>query len=128
MASINKVIILGNLGADPDIRDGNGGAYGSLRVATSRKYKDRDGQMQTETQWHTIAVYGRTAELAHQYLKKGSSALFEGRLRTRKYEDSHGNDKWVTEIICESMQFVGSARKESSGGRDDDGGYEDVAF
>ena len=113
MASLNKVIILGNLGADPDIRESNGNAYGVIRVATSRRYKNRDGEATTETQWQSIAVYGRTAELAQQYLKKGSSALFEGRLRTRKYKDNEGFDRTVTEIVCESMQFVGSGKKKS---------------
>lgn len=99
--------------ADPDIRESNGNAYGVIRVATSRRYKNRDGEATTETQWHSIAVYGRTAELAQQYLKKGSSALFEGRLRTRKYKDHEGFDRTVTEIVCESMQFVGSGKKKS---------------
>lgn len=115
MASLNKVFILGNLGADPDIRESNGTHYGVIRVATSRRYKNRDGETTTDTQWHSIAVYGRTAELAQTYLKKGSSALFEGRLRTRKYEDSQGIERTVTEIVCESMQFIGSGKKKSEG-------------
>ena len=109
MASVNKVILLGNLGADPDVRytpDG-GTAICTLSLATSRRYKNRDGQFTEETEWHRVVLFGRTAEIARDYLKKGRSVYVEGRLRTRKWTDQNGNDRWTTEVVCENMQLLG---------------------
>lgn len=110
MASVNKVILLGNLGADPDVRytpDG-GTAICTLSLATSRRYKNRDGQFTEETEWHRVVLFGRTAEIARDYLKKGRSVYVEGRLRTRKWTDQNGNDRWTTEVVCENMQLLGA--------------------
>lgn len=107
MASINKVILVCTLGKDPEVRQTqNGNAICNLSAATSRKYKDTQGGMQEETEWHRISLFGKMAELAGQYLKKGSMVYIEGRLRTRKYTDKEGIDRYVTEIIGESMQFL----------------------
>ena len=120
MASINKVIVLGNLGADPEVRytpDG-GTAIATLRIATSRRYKNRDGQPVEVTEWHRVILFGRAAELAKDYLRKGSSVLIEGRLRTRKWTDQSGNDRWTTEIVSENMQFVGGRNNRQDNGGD----------
>lgn len=107
MASINKVILVCTLGKDPEVRQTqNGNAICNLSAATSRKYKDTQGGMQEETEWHRISLFGKMAELAGQYLSKGSSVYIEGRLRTRKYTDKEGIDRYVTEIIGEHMQFL----------------------
>lgn len=107
MASVNKVILVATLGKDPDVRQTqNGNAICNLSAATSRKYKDTQGGMQEETEWHRISLFGKMAELAGQYLSKGSSVYIEGRLRTRKYKDKDGIDRFVTEVIGEHMYFL----------------------
>lgn len=106
--SVNKVIILGNLGKDPEVRysaDGSN-AIANLTVATSRKYKNKQGEVTTDTEWHKVSAFGRTAENMRDYLKKGSKIYIEGRLRTRKYQDRNGQDRSTTEIVCESMQLL----------------------
>lgn len=107
MASINKVILVCALGKDPEVRQTQAGSYVcNLSAATSRKYKDAQGNAQEETEWHRISLFGQSAEVAGQYLKKGSTVYVEGRLRTRKYTDKEGIDRYVTEIIGENMQFL----------------------
>lgn len=107
MASVNKVVLICTLGKDPEVRQTqNGNAICNLSAATSRKYKDAQGNAQEETEWHRISLFGKMAELAGQYLSKGSSVYIEGRLRTRKYTDKEGIDRYVTEIIGEHMQFL----------------------
>lgn len=118
MASINKVMLLGNLGADPEVRytpDG-GTAIATLRLATSRRYKNRDGQTVEDTEWHRVILFGRSAELARDYLKKGRSVFIEGRLRTRKWTDQNGADRWTTEVVSENMQFINSGRDDRQQG------------
>lgn len=117
MASVNKVILLGNLGNEPDVRytaDGSR-AIATLSVATSRRYKSQDGQLVSETEWHRVVLFGRSAELARDYLHKGNPIYVEGRLRTRKWTDANGVDRYSTEIIGETMQFVGG-RNQNEGG------------
>lgn len=107
MASVNKVVLVCTLGKDPEVRQTqNGNAICNLSAATSRKYKDAQGNAQEETEWHRISLFGRSAEVAGQYLKKGSMVYIEGRLRTRKYTDKDGIDRYVTEIIGEHLQFL----------------------
>ena len=118
MASINKVMLLGNLGADPEVRytpDG-GTAIATLRLATSRRYKNRDGQPVEETEWHRVILFGRSAELARDYLKKGRSVFIEGRLRTPEWTDQNGQDRWTTDRVSENMQFVGGRDDRQQGG------------
>lgn len=121
MASVNKVIIVGNLGRAPEIRYmPSGDAIANIAVATSYKSKDRNTDEQKEqTEWHRIAFFGRLAEIVGQYLKKGSSVYVEGRLQTRKYTDKDGIERYTTEIVAENMQMLGG-RGGSDGGEDDD--------
>ena len=105
MSGINKAIIVGRLGQDPEVRYSAGGtAVCNLSVATSEKYK---GEEQTE--WHRIVLFGKTAEVAHQYLRKGSLAGFEGKIQTRKWQDQQGNDRYSTEILCHKMDMLSKA-------------------
>ena len=103
MASVNKVIILGNVGQDPEIRQGNF-IVAALSIATTRKWRDKAGETQSETEWHRVSAFGRLAEIISQYVRKGDPIYIEGRLRTRKYEDKQGVERWVTEIIAEQLQ------------------------
>src|SRR5690606_24062943 len=106
---INKVILIGNLGADPETRYmPSGGAVTNIRIATSESWKDKNsGEQQDRTEWHNVAFFGRLAEIAAEYLRKGSQVYIEGRLRTRKWQDKEGNDRWTTEIIANEMQMLG---------------------
>jgi single-strand DNA-binding protein len=106
---INKVILIGNLGADPETRYmPSGGAVTNIRIATSEQWKDKNtGDQQERTEWHNVAMFGRLAEIAAEYLRKGSSVYIEGRLRTRKWQDKDGNDRWTTEIVANEMQMLG---------------------
>jgi single-strand DNA-binding protein len=115
MASVNKVIIVGNLGADPETRYTPGGdAITNIRVATTDKWKDKaSGEMKEATEWHRIAFFGRLAEIAGEYLKKGSQVYVEGSLRTRKWQDKEGQDRYSTEIRGDTMQMLG--RREGGG-------------
>jgi single-strand DNA-binding protein len=116
MASVNKVILLGNLGRDPETRYTTGGdAVTNLRIATSEQWKDKSGEKQERTEWHTVVLFGRQAEIAGEYLKKGRSVYIEGRLQTRKYTDKEGVEKYSTEIVADRMQLLGSARDAGGG-------------
>ena len=106
MASVNKVIILGNVGQDPEIREGNF-TVAALSIATTRKWRDKAGEAQSETEWHRVSAFGRLAEIISQYVRKGDPIYIEGRLRTRKYEDKQGIERWMTEIIAEQLQLLG---------------------
>jgi single-strand DNA-binding protein len=108
MASVNKVILIGNLGRDPEMRYlPSGDAVANLRLATTDKFKDRSGDMQEVTEWHSVAFFGKTAEVCGQYLKKGSQVYVEGSLRTRKWQDKEGQDRYTTEIRGDRMQMLG---------------------
>lgn len=117
MASVNKVIIVGNLGRDPEIRYmPSGDAIANIAVATSYKSKDRNtGEQKELTEWHRISFFGRLAEIVGEYLKKGSSVYVEGRLQTRKYTDKDGIERYATDIIAENMQMLGGGRSYSAG-------------
>jgi single-strand DNA-binding protein len=116
MASVNKVIIVGNLGADPETRYTPGGdAICNIRVATTDTWKDKaTGEKKEATEWHRISFYGKLAEIAGQYLRKGSQVYVEGSLRTRKWQDKEGQDRYTTEIRADTMQMLG--RREGMGG------------
>ena len=117
MASVNKVILLGNLGRDPETRYTTGGdAVTNLNIATSEQWKDKSGEKQERTEWHRVVLFGRQAEIAGEYLKKGRSVYIEGRLQTRKYTDKDGVEKYSTEIVGDRMQLIGSARDAGGGG------------
>lgn len=109
MASVNKVILIGNLGADPETRYlPSGDAVTNIRIATTEKWRDKGGEQQEHTEWHRIAFFGKLAEIAGEYLKKGSPVYVEGRIRTRKWQDKEGQDKYSTEIVAQGMQLLGS--------------------
>ena len=119
---INKVILVGNLGNDPEVRYmPNGNAVANLSLATSESWKDQQGQVQERTEWHRLTMYRRLAEIAGEYLKKGSQIYVEGKLQTRKWQDQQGQDKYTTEIIVDQMQMLGGRGGEGGGGN---GGYQ----
>ena len=107
---VNKVIIVGNLGKDPETRYmPSGSAVTNLRIATTEAWKDKQsGEQQERTEWHAVAMFGRLAEIAAEYLRKGSQVYIEGKLRTRKWQDKEGKDRWTTEIVADEMQMLGS--------------------
>ena len=108
MASVNKVILVGNLGRDPEMRYmPSGDAIASFSVATTDNWKDKNGQKQERTEWHRISMFGKLAEIAGEYLKKGSSVYIEGRLQTRKWQDKEGNERQTTEVVADRMQMLG---------------------
>jgi single-strand DNA-binding protein len=121
MASVNKVIIIGNLGRDPEVRyTPNGSAVCNVSVATTRSWKNKDsGDKVEETEWHRVVFYDRLAEIAGEYLKKGRSVYVEGRLKTRKWQDKDNVEKFTTEIIAEEMKMLGG--REGMGGGADEG-------
>jgi len=124
MASVNKVILVGNLGADPEVRYlPSGDAVANIRLATTDRYKDKaSGEFKEMTEWHRVAFFGRLAEIVSEYLKKGSSVYIEGRIRTRKWQGQDGQDRYSTEIVADQMQMLGG-RGGSGGGGGDDSGY-----
>jgi single-strand DNA-binding protein len=115
MASVNKVIILGNLGRDLEVRfSADGAAVCNIAIATSSSWKDKNsGEKREETEWHRVVFYGRLAEIAGEYLKKGKPVYVEGRLKTRKWQNKEGVDQYTTEVIADSMQLLGG-REEGS--------------
>ncbi|MBN1113938.1 MAG: single-stranded DNA-binding protein [Oligoflexia bacterium] len=115
MAGVNKAIIVGRLGQDPEVRyTSNGQAVANFTVATSENWTDKSsGQKQERTEWHRIVVWGRLAELCRDYLKKGRQVYIDGRLQTRSYDDRDGNKKYITEIIANTVQFLGSSQGRS---------------
>lgn len=125
MASVNKVILVGNLGADPEMRYlPSGEAVANLRLATTDTWKDKDGNKQEQTEWHRVSFFGRQAEVCGQYLKKGSQIYVEGSIRTRKYQDKDGQERYATDIRGDRMQMLGGRQgmgdappRETSGGR-----------
>lgn len=128
MASVNKVILIGNLGRDPETRyTADGAAITNITIATSDKWKDKaTGEMKESTEWHKVAFFGRLAEIAGEYLKKGRPVYVEGKLRTRKWQDKEGQDRYTTEVIADVMQMLGS-REGMGGGGDFDGAEESRA-
>ena len=140
MASINKVILVGHLGADPELRYlPSGDAVANLRLATSDTWKDKDGNKQEATEWHRVSFFGRQAEVCGQYLKKGSLIYVEGAIRTRKWQDKDGQDRYSTEIRGDRMQMLGGRQAADTGpaapagpaappAAAPSGGFEDIPF
>jgi single-strand DNA-binding protein len=134
MASVNKVIIVGNLGRDPEVRyTPNGSAVCNVTIATSRVRKNKEsGEKNEDTEWHRVVFFDRLAEIAGEYLKKGRSVYVEGRLQTRKWQDKDGVEKYTTEIVASEMQMLGGREGMGGGGGgaagdEDGGGYERAA-
>jgi single-strand DNA-binding protein len=118
---VNKVLLIGNLGQDPELRNtASGQSIASLRIATTDKYKDKEGNLQERTEWHSVTVFGRDADNVHKYCKKGKQLYIEGRLQTRKWQDKEGKDRYTTEVVAEVVRFLGGGQGggsgESSGG------------
>jgi len=118
---VNKVILIGNLGADPEIRYTQSGTpVATFRVATTERWKGQDGQMQEQTEWHTIVAWRRLAEICGEYLAKGSRVFIEGKLQTRKWQDQNGNDRYTTEVIAREMKML--SPRPGGGGSEYGGG------
>ncbi len=108
MGNLNKVMIIGHLGQDPDIRHApSGDEVANMTVATSESWKDKNGERQEKTEWHRVVAFGKLAEICGQYLQKGSEVYFEGRLQTRKWTDKEGQDRYTTEIVATQLQMLG---------------------
>ncbi len=117
MASLNKVLLIGNLGKDPDLRyTPSGRAVANFSIATNEQWKDKEGQTQTRTEWHNIVVWGRQAEIAKDYLRKGKQIYLEGRLQTRNYDDKDGNKRYITEIVSDRFLMLGRKSEDSMPG------------
>ncbi|MCB9760356.1 MAG: single-stranded DNA-binding protein [Alphaproteobacteria bacterium] len=120
---INKVILIGNLGQDPELRTTGGGtAVVNLRIATSERRKDRDGNWADHTEWHSVVAFGRTAENVNQYCRKGRQLYIEGRLQTRQWQDRDGNNRYSTEVVADIIRFLGGRGEEGGGGGGAGGG------
>ncbi len=138
MASLNKVMLIGNLGKDPEVRyTSSGTAVASFSLATSERFKNRNGEWEERTEWHNVTLWGRLAEIAGEYLAKGKTVYVEGRLQTRKWQDRDGRDRYTTEIVADKMQMLGGRGDGSGrqGGRVSEEpepgapqGYEEPAF
>ncbi len=129
MASVNKVILVGNLGRDPEVRySPEGAAVCNISIATTSQWKDKtSGEKREETEWHRVVMYNRLAEIAGEYLKKGRAVYIEGRLRTRKWQDKEtGADRYSTEILADQMQMLGGREGSGEGGANYGGGYDDA--
>ena len=117
MASLNKVMLIGNLGKDPEVRfTASGQAVASFSLATSEKFKGKTGEWEERTEWHNITLWGKLAEIAGEYLSKGKTVYIEGRLQTRKWQDKSGNDRYTTDIVGDKMQMLSAKGERSSGG------------
>ena len=129
---VNKVILVGNLGRDPEVRySANGAAVANVTIATTEQWKDRNsGENQERTEWHRVVFWGRLAEVVGEYLKKGSQVYVEGKLQTRKWQDQSGQDKYTTEVVASDMQMLGGrggggGSAPSGGGQASSGGFDD---
>ena len=136
MASLNKVMLIGNLGKDPEVRyTASGQAVASFSLATSEKFKSKTGEWEERTEWHNITLWGKLAEIAGEYLAKGKTVYIEGRLQTRKWQDKNGNDRYTTDIVGDKMQMLsGKGERREAGSTPAGGGsgggssYEEPPF
>ncbi|MFQ5330011.1 MAG: single-stranded DNA-binding protein [Thermodesulfobacteriota bacterium] len=116
MTGVNKAIVLGHLGGDPEVRYlASGACVCNFSVATSERFKDKDGDLQEKTEWHKISAFGKLAEVCGEYLKKGSQVYVEGKIETRSWEDQDGNKRFATGIVCKTMQMLGRGGKKGGG-------------
>lgn len=113
---VNKVILIGNLGRDPEMRyTGSGTAVANLSLATTERYKDKNGEQQENTEWHKLVAWARLAEICGEYLRKGSQIYVEGKLKTEKWQDNEGKDRWTTKVVMSQMQMLGNAGQGGGG-------------
>ena len=116
MLGVNKVILVGNLGADPEVRySSTGTPVTTFRIATSENWTNKDGQRETRTEWHRIVTFGKLGEICAEYLSKGKQIYVEGRLRTRSWEDRYGNKRWITEVVAQTIVMLGTAPEQGRG-------------
>ena len=129
MSSVNKALIIGNLGQDPEIKyTQSGSPVANLSVATSERWKDKNtGEQKEQTEWHRVVVFGRLAEIAEQYLKKGSKVFIEGKIQTRDWEDPEGNKKYITEVVAREMTMLDSRASTDSSASSSDNSAKDTA-
>ena len=129
MSSVNKALIIGNLGQDPEIKyTQSGSPVANLSVATSERWKDKNtGEQKEQTEWHRVVVFGRLAEIAEQYLKKGSKIFIEGKIQTRDWEDAEGNKKYTTEVVAREMTMLDSRASADSSASSSDNSAKDTA-
>ena len=125
---INKVILIGNVGQDPEVRytgdASNGAKVATLRLATTERYRDRNGNLQEHTEWHSVVVWRNTADVVEKYVRKGSQLYIEGRLRTRSWDDQNGNKRYVTEILADTLQILGRRQDSQHSYSQPQGGYQ----
>lgn len=122
--TVNKAILVGNLGQDPELRTtGSGTAVCNLRLATTDRRRDRDGNWSDHTEWHSVVVFGKTAENVARYCRKGKQLYVEGRIQTRKWQDRDGNDRWSTEVVGDQVRFLGGGGGGQGDGGEGPGGY-----
>lgn len=122
--TVNKAILIGNLGADPEMRTTNSGTQvANLRLATTDRRKDRDGNWTDHTEWHSVTVFGKTAENVARFCRKGKQLFIEGRIQTRKWQDRDGKDRYSTEIVADNIRFLGGKSDDSGGNSSSGGGY-----
>ena len=120
MSGVNKVILVGNLGSDPEVRYTTGGSpMARFNIATTDSWTDKEGKKQERTEWHRIVVWGRMSEVCGEYLKKGRQVYIEGRLQTRSWDDKEGQKRYTTEVVAQTVQFLGGARGASQAGASD---------
>lgn len=126
---LNKAMLIGNLGSDPEVRYmQDGTCVCNIRLATTERWKSRDGEQQERTEWHRVVLWGKLGEIAGQYLSKGSRVFIEGRIETRKWQDKEGNDRYTTEIRANEMKMLGGGSGGSGGGGNDFGGQQGGGF
>lgn len=127
--SVNKVILIGNLGKDPEVRfTQTGSAVASFPIATSEQWNDREGKRQERTEWHNIVVWGKQGEMCGQYLSKGRQVYVEGSIRTRSYDDKSGNKRYITEIVAQRIRFLGGGGGQRAAQDSDMGSADDMAM
>lgn len=129
--SVNKAILIGNLGADPEIRTTQSGtSVANLRIATTERTKDRDGNWTDQTEWHNVVCFGKTAENVGRFLSKGRQVYVEGRIQTRKWQDKEGQDRWSTEVVASQVRFLGGGNGGNGGsaGGQASGADEEIPF
>jgi single-strand DNA-binding protein len=119
MLGVNKVILVGNLGADPEVRySSTGTAVANFRIATSENWTNKEGGKETRTDWHRVVAFGKLGEICAEYLRKGKQVYVEGKLRTRSWDDKEGNKRWITEVVASNMVMLGQAAEAGAGARD----------
>lgn len=128
MASLNKVILICNVGADPEIRNANGAKVASFRVATTERYKDRDGNQKEQTEWHNISAWRNAADVIEKYAHKGSQLYIEGKLHNREWTDQQGNKRYTTEVVADNIQLLGPKPRQDGNSGSGYSGGNDMGF